>query len=812
MVKENSVLARQIIRICLLVIGPVVCILSKSSTPAVISSITLSLLGVVIFGRSRIPAAFARLPFWLTLAFFWGFQFQLTRLSSWAFTSPPVEIVFVSEALRDDFLQPITLSVVLPCANEGEYAVKTVRSIAATTPAYALKEVIVVDDGSKPRLESIFDDDTVKDGKVKFIRHESHTGLINAKRVGGNSATGDIIVFLDCHVKPAEDWYKPLIKHIRQSYRTVVVPSITSLDAKTWEELPRSGGGLAKCYLTWDADFKWFDSDHQYVPIMSGGLLAISRRWWTETGGYDDQMQGWGGENLDQSLRIWLCGGEIIQATDSFVAHMWRTPDKPETRAKYTLPPGSSTLNRYRGTAVWLGPFKEKLDTFKYFSHIRNPDLNSFKQVHDKLQCKPFAWFLKRFEEVYFESGLVADEVFQIKDDMTGLCLTFESQSRVSFAPCAEAFAAQLFHAANRNQNDGGKCCSGFRNWNNDQCLVALGQGAPMTTVTCNTYGKHREQYINLTDDGRLQTFRGHCIGLERAPGPRVGFSECKTASELRVVTKGDVVQFRRGDECATVSVSEGKVVLQLHACVEGDQDQVFMVRRVAGDNVQLVTTYSKQQPQYCLDFAGGAELIAYQCHTVDGVGRTQSFTITDGVVKSSWGTCMSAASMASESLHLEACSKSRRSQSVDLNRQSDGSFMLGMGQGSCITAMDAERVVTSPCDASNEAQRFVVSDGKIKNNKFKTCLDAYDGHVPILYGCYEGENPNQDWFVESGGLKNRHSGKCIDTENIVTSAAKVVSCANAASSHRFVKHSSFQPIETTLFKAEQAKYPELLK
>ena len=646
---------------------------------------------------------------------------------------------------------------------------------------------------------------------MKFIRHESHTGLINAKRVGGNLATGDIIVFLDCHVKPADDWYKPLIKRIRQSYRTVVVPSITSLDAKTWEELPRTGGGLAKCYLTWDADFKWFDSDHQYVPIMSGGLLAISRRWWTETGGYDDKMQGWGGENLDQSLRIWLCGGEIVQATDSFVAHMWRTHDKPETAARYTLPPGSSVLNRYRGTALWMGPFKEKLDTFQSFSHIRDPDLTSFEHVHDKLQCKPFAWFLQRFSEVYFDSGLVADEVFQIKDEKSGLCLTFESQSRVSFAPCAEKFPAQLFHRANRDHNEGGKCCSGFRNWNNDQCLVALGQGSAITTVTCNTYGKYREQYINLTDDGKLVTHRGNCIGLERAPGRRVGFSACDSSNEIAVVINGDTARLKRNDDCATVSVSEGKEVLQLHPCIGDDQDQTFTIRRLVGGKIQLMTSLANQQP-HCLDYAGGSELIAYPCHPLGDVGRTQSFSIKGDSLLSSWGTCMTGSASLSESLHLEACSRSRKSQSVNLNGQLDGSFMLELGDGECITAIDAERVVSRACSVDDASQRFTINNDKIQSRKFQSCLDAYDGHVPILYGCYDGDNPNQSWFVESGALKNRHSGKCVDTENVVTSAAKVVSCSIASSSHRFVKHASFEPIETSLFKAEKAKYPELFK
>ena len=41
------------------------------------------------------------------------------------------------------------------------------------------------------------------------MRHEEAKGLIGAKRTGGNAAVGDIIVFFDCHVKPAEDYWVP---------------------------------------------------------------------------------------------------------------------------------------------------------------------------------------------------------------------------------------------------------------------------------------------------------------------------------------------------------------------------------------------------------------------------------------------------------------------------------------------------------------------------------------------------------------------------------------------------------------------------
>lgn len=68
--------------------------------------------------------------------------------------------------------------------------------------------------------------------------------------------------------------------------------------------------------------------------MISGGLLALSRRWWEETGGYDTKMVAWGGENIDQSLRSWLCGGRIEVADGAYVAHMWRDPKNPKTVAR----------------------------------------------------------------------------------------------------------------------------------------------------------------------------------------------------------------------------------------------------------------------------------------------------------------------------------------------------------------------------------------------------------------------------------------------------------------------------------------------
>lgn len=185
----------------------------------------------------------------------------------------------------------LTISVVLPCAFEYRTMYRTVQSVFNNTPAHILKEIIVLDDGSEPPLAPLIADPAR--WKAKLLRHDVPKGLIQAKQDGADAATGDIVTFLDCHVKPDKmvsvamdlrqpaagssgvccprsppavsdfvcgrarvQWWEPVVKNIKENYKRVVVPTITNLNIDTWTEFGRpaqSGGGMSKCYLTFGA-------------------------------------------------------------------------------------------------------------------------------------------------------------------------------------------------------------------------------------------------------------------------------------------------------------------------------------------------------------------------------------------------------------------------------------------------------------------------------------------------------------------------------------------------------------------------------
>ncbi|EER19164.1 Polypeptide N-acetylgalactosaminyltransferase, putative [Perkinsus marinus ATCC 50983] len=856
MAKENvSYKRRQIIRCCTLFLLPLVLLIFRWQTVGVVTALLLSCVAAVVtlFAPS---SRISRIPFIWRLLVFYAVQLQISRGMVWIHdnttlldallenSSAHVEGGSSEFAVDDDvglgggFLYQPKISVVLPCANEGEFMVKTVKSVNEATPDNILQEVVVVDDGSTPPLKTLLTEEEQKELKVKWVRHSSFTGLINAKSKGAGVATGDIIIFLDCHVKPAKDWFSPIVKQIRTNYKRVVVPSITNLDPDTWEE-HRTSGGMAKCYLTWDADFKWFSDEDKYVPIMSGGLLAMSRKWWKETGGYDTRMIGWGGENIDQSLRIWLCGGEIVNAQDSYVAHMWRVSSNPKTRPRYTVPGGAVVTNRYRAASAWFDEWLEKLETFPAFSGFKTgemtrPDISNILEIKKGLKCRPFAWFLYRFRALYFDAGLVPRQVFHLKDDISGMCLETRGQNDVVLSRCSESSKGQLWHQGNR---DGKKCCSGFRNWNSDQCLSGNEMGTGLGTNVCSTYGEFHDQWIKLQNN-QLKLYssdpRSHregCIGMQRDRGAHVSLENCGAAGfrqNFRVDTHhGGIVEVQSG-ECLT-ALGDNFELLPCEIDPKSGKvfgEQKITLAKMSSGRFQLKAEEIGEVP-LCADSSSGTKLVVYTCYNPKMRNYNQEWTFSDTVselgsmIKFEESKCISVqvGARTTRRVHYKTCATTDGvpKYGQKFTRETIGSeaeFSLRDG-GWCLDVDEDHHVVMAACGSSS-SQRWRYEDqglSRIINTETSLCLQAdREGEVAVS-SCSAQFDADQRWTVEdSGVVKGGVVDECLDFKPAQTAKLSVVSCPSAKAMLRWSISEPFEPLETRLYREAQTKYPSLLK
>uniref|UniRef100_A0A8C0IFF1 Glycosyltransferase 2-like domain-containing protein n=1 Tax=Bubo bubo TaxID=30461 RepID=A0A8C0IFF1_BUBBB len=134
------------------------------------------------------------------------------------------------------------------------------------------------------------------------------------------------------------------------------------------------------------------------AQIAKGGLFSINKKYFFELGTYDPGLDVWGGENMEISFKVWMCGGEIEIVPCSRVGHIFRN-DNPYSFPKDRV--RTVERNLARVAEVWLDEYKELFYGHAYHLVLKNLDVGDLTQqiqLRKKLRCKSFRWYL---ENVY---------------------------------------------------------------------------------------------------------------------------------------------------------------------------------------------------------------------------------------------------------------------------------------------------------------------------------------------------------------------------------------------------------------------------
>lgn len=294
-----------------------------------------------------------------------------------------------------------TASFIIPFHNEHlSTLLRSVYSILNRAPKELVTEVILTDDHSTKEECKQPLDDYVREHftNVKVVRAEKREGLIRTRLLGAKHATGEVLIFLDSHIECNINFLPPLLEPIAANYRTVVCPFIDVIDYENFEYRAQDEG--ARGAFDWELYYKRLPlleeskrnpSEPFANPVMAGGLFAISKEWFWELGGYDPGLDIWGGEQYELSFKIWQCGGTMVDAPCSRIGHIYRK------FAPFPNPGVGDFVGRnYKRVAeVWMDEYAEYVYSHRpYYRNIEPGDLKEQKAIRQKLNCKPFSWYM----------------------------------------------------------------------------------------------------------------------------------------------------------------------------------------------------------------------------------------------------------------------------------------------------------------------------------------------------------------------------------------------------------------------------------
>ncbi|OPJ81995.1 polypeptide N-acetylgalactosaminyltransferase 15 [Patagioenas fasciata monilis] len=360
------------------------------------------------------------------------------------------------ECLQQEYDSSLPTASVIICFHDEAWStlLRTVHSIMDTAPKASLKDIILVDDLSQQGpLKSALSEYISKLDGVKLIRSNKRLGVIRGRMLGAARATGDVLVFMDSHCECQKGWLEPLLARLSSNRNSVVSPVIDVIDWKTFQYYHSMG--LHRGVFDWKLDFHWEPVPEREEkvrqspispirsPVVAGAVVAMDRHYFQNTGAYDSDMTMWGAENLELSIRTWLCGGSVEIIPCSRVGHVYRNHFPRAFSYEEAI-----VRNKIRIAETWLGSFKDnfyKHDTVAFLiSKAEKPDCSERLQLQKRLGCRSFQWFISNVYPELSQPENTPRFSGKLYNTGVGFCADYRpasaaAEGSIELSPCSDS-------------------------------------------------------------------------------------------------------------------------------------------------------------------------------------------------------------------------------------------------------------------------------------------------------------------------------------------------------------------------------------
>ncbi|GMR44526.1 hypothetical protein PMAYCL1PPCAC_14721, partial [Pristionchus mayeri] len=443
-------------------------------------------------------------------------------------------------------------SIILCFFNESPTVLlRMISSILTRTPLSTIEEILIIDDSSEMKAagdaarKAIEEREEWRRAKISLHKTPKNEGLIRAKIFGAKMAKGEVLIFLDSHCEVNQHWIEPLLERIKGDRKRFVTPIIDIIDSDDMRYI-----GSPVCYggFDWALTFKWdypprssLDNETFLIsplqsPTMAGGLFAVDRNTFFEYGSYDEGMDIWGAENVEISFRIWMCGASLEVIPCSRIGHIFRR------RRPYGTNRDTMGKNSLRAAVVWLDEYFPKfIEARPHLAKSAYGDVTSRIELRQRLQCKPFKWFLQTIYPSLlpgneplasdFQDALVAnDGKYMIRMLNTSLCAWIDAStshvapgSRMSLRACASHRMATWKWSYNRELRNMGSA---------RMCLDSL---LNLSLMKCHNQLSHQEWHY--TRDGKIySTAAKKCVHFPDGKSGGAVMEYCALATQFDIL------------------------------------------------------------------------------------------------------------------------------------------------------------------------------------------------------------------------------------------------------------------------------------